>query len=87
MVDNAPLWIPTPDRIAEAPITAFMVEASARAARPFPPMPSCIAGRWTAARFLEPALGFLRRRRQTRANACSPTATSMPGAAFFPMRS
>jgi acetoacetyl-CoA synthetase len=35
MVDNAPLWIPTPDRIAKAPITAFMVEASARAGTTF----------------------------------------------------
>ena len=30
MVDNAPLWMPTSDRIAKAPITAFMHEASAR---------------------------------------------------------
>jgi acetoacetyl-CoA synthetase len=35
MVDNAPLWMPTPDRIAKAPITAFMVEASARAGTTF----------------------------------------------------
>lgn len=35
MVDNAPLWIPTPDRIARAPITAFMVEASAGAGAAF----------------------------------------------------
>jgi acetoacetyl-CoA synthetase len=35
MVDNAPLWIPTPDRIAKAPVTAFMVEASARAGTTF----------------------------------------------------
>jgi len=35
MVDDAPLWIPTPDRIAAAPITAFMVEASRRAGTPF----------------------------------------------------
>jgi len=30
MADNAPLWMPTPDRIANAPLTAFIVEASAR---------------------------------------------------------
>jgi acetoacetyl-CoA synthetase len=35
MVDNVPLWMPTPDRIAKAPITAFMVEASARAGTGF----------------------------------------------------
>jgi acetoacetyl-CoA synthetase len=35
MVDNAPLWIPTPDRIAKAPMTAFMGEASARAGTTF----------------------------------------------------
>ena len=35
MVDNAPLWMPTPDRIAKAPITAFMVEASAKAGTTF----------------------------------------------------
>ena len=35
MVDNAPLWVPTPDRIAKAPITAFMVEASAKAGTTF----------------------------------------------------
>ena len=35
MVDNAPLWMPTPDSIAKAPITAFMVEASARAGTTF----------------------------------------------------
>jgi acetoacetyl-CoA synthetase len=35
MVDNAPLWVPTPDRIAKTPITAFMAEASARAGTPF----------------------------------------------------
>ncbi len=31
MVENAPLWTPSPDRIAEAPLTAFMAAASARA--------------------------------------------------------
>ncbi len=35
MVDNVPLWTPTPDRIAAAPMTAFMVEASARAGAAF----------------------------------------------------
>ena len=35
MVDNAPLWMPTPDSIAKAPITAFMVEASARVGTTF----------------------------------------------------
>ncbi|HEY6632437.1 MAG TPA: acetoacetate--CoA ligase [Rhizobiaceae bacterium] len=36
MVDHAPLWTPTPDRIAAAPITAFMVEASRRTGTAFP---------------------------------------------------
>jgi acetoacetyl-CoA synthetase len=35
MVDNAPLWVPTPDRIAKALITTFMVEASAKAGTTF----------------------------------------------------
>ncbi len=35
MVDNVPLWMPTPDRIAKAQITAFMVEASGRAGAAF----------------------------------------------------
>ena len=35
MADDVPLWMPTPDRIAGAPITAFMAEASARAGTAF----------------------------------------------------
>ena len=35
MIDDAPLWVPTPARIAAAPITAFMAEASARAGTSF----------------------------------------------------
>jgi acetoacetyl-CoA synthetase len=35
MVDNVPLWMPTPERIAKARITAFMVEASTRAGTAF----------------------------------------------------
>ncbi|RLP22972.1 acetoacetate--CoA ligase [Mesorhizobium sp. YM1C-6-2] len=35
MVDNVPLWVPTPERIASEPVTAFMVEASAKAGTTF----------------------------------------------------
>jgi acetoacetyl-CoA synthetase len=35
MVDEAPLWVPSPARIAEMPLTAFMVEASRRTGKTF----------------------------------------------------
>ena len=35
MVDEAPLWVPSPARIAETPLTAFMVEASRRTGKTF----------------------------------------------------
>ena len=35
MVENAPLWTPSAERIASAPLTAFKALASVRAGRPF----------------------------------------------------
>jgi acetoacetyl-CoA synthetase len=35
MVENAPLWTPSAERMASAPLTAFMALASERAGRPF----------------------------------------------------
>ena len=35
MIDDTPLWKPSPDRVAAAPLTAFMAAASGRAGRRF----------------------------------------------------
>lgn len=35
MVDNFPLWTPSPARVAQSPLTAFMIAASERAGTPF----------------------------------------------------
>ena len=36
MTSEAPLWIPSPDRIRSAPLTAFARQAAERAGRPLP---------------------------------------------------
>jgi len=84
MVDNVPLWMPTPDRIVKAQITAFMVEASGRAGAAFSSYAEL--HRWSVDRredfwsLLWDFCGVV----GDKGNRVLVDGDKMPGAAFFP---
>ena len=87
MVENAPLWTPSAERMASAPLTAFMALASERAGRPFASYAQL--HRWSVEdreSFWDLLWDFCGVIGDKGERGCSSTATACPARRSFPMR-